>query len=469
MARFTTKLLLFTILLWTTQRAVAQAPNTLTAADKIYGLSKFWQEVNYNFVYLNRVDKAKWDGAYRKLITTVAQTPNDYQYYLELQKFCALLKDGHTNVNFPRSIEQMTTNFGDYRLMLQNIDNKAIVVRINASKKDEIPIGSEVVEVNGQSTATYITEQVAPYIASSTDYILKDWGTRDLLKGVAGDTYRIKIKKPKGEVVALTLTHRKTEEQAVYPAFEPEKGLLDFKWLPDGIAYVALNSFDSAKIDSLFIQRLPELYKAKALVVDLRANGGGSTEIGTAILKYLTNDKLLYGAKSRSRLHIGTYKAWGNYIESKDTITGKKEWGFTKQETVKAYKIAQGTFYNEFDYSPETIRLAAKRIVVPTVLLVGHYTASAAEDFLIAAANQKHMLKMGENSFGSTGQPLSFDLPGGGSARVCTKQDTYPDGREFVGYGIKPDVEVKPTLKDYLAKRDPVLAKAVAYLKSKVN
>jgi hypothetical protein len=34
----------------------------------------------------------------------------------------------------------------------------------------------------------------------------------------------------------------------------------------------------------------------------------------------------------------------------------------------------------------------------------------------------------------------------GGSARICTKKDTYPNGKEFVGYGIKPDIEVKRTL-----------------------
>lgn len=464
-----TRVLLMALLLLSTFRGSAQLPNTLTPADKLYGLSTFWQEVNYNFVYLDKVDKAKWEDAYRKLLATVGQTPNDYAYYRQLQRFCALLKDGHTNVFFPPGVEQMTTNFGAYRLMLRNLDNKAIVVRTNASKKNEIPVGSEVVEVNGQPTATYLAEQVAPYIASSTDYILKDWGTRDLLTGVTGDSYRIKIKKPKGEIIALTLTHQKTEEQAVYPEFEPEKGLFEFKWLSNSIAYVALNSFGDAKIDSLFIQKLPELYKAKGLVVDLRANGGGSTEIGTTILQYLTPDKLLYGAKSRSRLHVGTYKAWGSYLQPQDTVAGKKEWGFAKPEALKAYRIAQGTFYHVFDYSPDTIKLAAPRLVVPTVLLLGHNTASAAEDFLIAAATQKHMLTMGENSFGSTGQPLSFPLPGGGSARVCTKQDTYPDGREFVGYGIKPAVAVQPTLKDYLAGRDPTLLRATAYLKTKIK
>ncbi|WP_375416528.1 S41 family peptidase [uncultured Hymenobacter sp.] len=461
-------LLVVSLLLLATS-ADAQMRNTLTPADKLYGLSKFWQEVNYNFVYLDKVDEAKWDEAYRQLLASVPQTPNDYAYYRELQKFCALLKDGHTNVYFPQGIEQMTTNFGDYRLFVQNIDNKAIIIRTNASKQDEIPVGSEITEVNGQPTAAYITEHVAPYISSSTDYILKDWGIRDLLKGVAGDTYKVKIKKPKGGIVSLNLTHQLTEEKAVYPEFEPERGLLDFKWLPNGVAYVALNSFGNPKIDSLFIQKLPELYTAKGLIVDLRYNGGGNTEIGTAILKYLTTDKLLYNAKSRTRQHVATYKAWGGYVEPKDTVAGNKDWGITKQEALKYYQVAHGNFYQNLDSAPDTVKLSAKRIIVPTVVLIGHYTASAAEDFLIAAAPQKHLLTMGENSFGSTGQPLSFGLPGGGSARICTKQDTYPDGREFVGYGIKPAVEVKPTLKDYLAKRDPVLIKALAYLKTKIR
>ena len=100
---------------------------------------------------------------------------------------------------------------------------------------------------------------------------------------------------------------------------------------------------------------------------------------------------------------------------------------------------------------------------------MGHNTASVAEDFLIYADNQKHMTKIGKNSFGSTGQPFVFELPGGGSARICTKKDTYPDGREFVGYGIKPDIIVKRTLNDYLTKKDPVMEKAIEHLKQKLK
>jgi C-terminal processing protease CtpA/Prc len=58
-------------------------------------------------------------------------------------------------------------------------------------------------------------------------------------------------------------------------------------------------------------------------------------------------------------------------------------------------------------------------------------------------------------------------LPGGGSARICIKMDTYPDGREFVGYGIQPDIRVVPTVKDYLENRDVVLEAALKYFEEK--
>lgn len=142
-------ILLLTLL--TTCLTMAQIPNRLTPADKVYGLSKFWEEVNYNFIYLDKVDKVKWDSTYKALITIVQKTENDYQYYRELQKFAAFLKDGHTNVYFPQSIDTLLyqTSFGAYKLYLTNIDNKIIVQGINKSKKDELPVGSEIIEVNG--------------------------------------------------------------------------------------------------------------------------------------------------------------------------------------------------------------------------------------------------------------------------------------------------------------------------------
>jgi C-terminal processing protease CtpA/Prc len=100
------------------------------------------------------------------------------------------------------------------------------------------------------------------------------------------------------------------------------------------------------------------------------------------------------------------------------------------------------------------------------VVLSGPATFSAAEDFLVAWKNSGRGKVIGEPSGGSTGQPLVFQLPGGGSARVCTKRDTFPDGTEWVGKGIAPDILVRPTLADVRAGRDTVLEQAREFLKA---
>jgi len=437
-----------------------QIPNKLSNEEKIYGLSKFWQEVNYNFVYLNKVDRTAWDNQYKTLITEVQNTQNDYEYYRLLQKFCALLKDGHTNVWFPKEIQDniFTNEFGDFRFILSNIDGKAIITKISKDKIDEFPIGTEIIKVNGMTTNHFIEQNVKPYISSSTEHILNDRSIEYLLKGYKGATFNLELKLPNSKIKSLEVTLDKSKEQELYP--EEKTNLLEFKWLKQDIAYVALNSFTSWEIMDMFSDKFPEIQKAKKLIIDLRENGGGKENIGREIIKYLTNDTILYSSKSKSRLHIPTYKAWGYYSKVGDTVNN--DW--QKQ----AYLSYKDEFYYDFPYNHySTANLDITRIEIPTVILIGHKTASAAEDFLIYADNQENMTKIGEPTFGSTGQPMIFELGNGSYARVCTKKDTYPDGREFVGYGIKPDIEIKTTLTDYMENKDPVLEKAIEYLNKK--
>ena len=460
MTSYKIRILVFFVFFTCAVSSLAQMPNTLSGSEKVYGLSLFWQEVNYNFVYLNKVDREAWNTRYRELIDEVQKTENDYEYYRLLQAFCAMLGDGHTNVYFPEKIQAQlfNTHFGEYRLFLSNIDGKAIISRVNASKKREIPIGTEIVKVNGVPTAEYRSQFVKPYISSSTVHILEDWSVMRLFEAPEGTSFEVEMLTPKGETKRLKLTHQKTEEQEVYPVW-PDWELLQLTWPEKDLAYIKLNTFSDPAIDSIFFAKLPELRKAKKMIIDLRDNGGGSSEIGCAILKHLTNDQVLFGSTMRSRQHIPSYKAWGNWVEAADTVGD--EWAR------KSYLAFRDEMYYDFEYAPDTIYGEVERIVVPTVVLIGHNTASAAEDFLIWADGQKHMTKIGEPTFGSTGQPMLLEMPGGGSARICTKQDRYPDGREFVGVGILPDILVKPTIEDYQKNRDAAFEKALEFLKKK--
>lgn len=441
---------------FTVNFGLAQIPNTLTKTEKLYGLSKFWQEANYNFVYLDRRDRERWEKSYLKMLEDVQNTENDYEYYKLLQKFCAILKDGHTNIYLPDDIKVFQTYFGDYRIWVSNIKNKAIVTRVNYSKKDEIPIGSEIIRVNGQETQNYIEKHIKPYIASSTTHVLEDWAVSKMFRSPAGTSYDVVFKLPDGQLKKLSLTHEEVTEEKVYPKFE-ESQLLEFKWLKDKTAYLALNSFGDKDLLDQFQDIIPELNKSKKLIIDLRDNGGGNTSIARPIFKHFTDDSLFYGSKSRSRLHIPAYKAWGRTISKNDTLNSD----FAKQ----AYLTYRDSYYHEFSRSPYKVEADIPNIVVSTVILIDHFTASAAEDFLIFTEGQEHITLIGRPTFGSTGQPLFFDLPGGGRARICTKEDTYPNDKKFVGVGVQPDIFVDKTVDDFIENKDPTLDRAIEYLK----
>ena len=68
---------------------------------------------------------------------------------------------------------------------------------------------------------------------------------------------------------------------------------------------------------------------------------------------------------------------------------------------------------------------------------------------------------IGEPTGGSTGDPVSFALPGGGFGRVSTSANV---GTALVGHGVQPQVLVPRTVEDFLAGRDAALERAVIEL-----
>lgn len=102
-------------------------------------------------------------------------------------------------------------------------------------------------------------------------------------------------------------------------------------------------------------------------------------------------------------------------------------------------------------------------------VLIDAGTRSAAEGFVVFMDQIPGVTLVGRPSNGSTGQPLIVSLPGGGFALIVSKRNTYPDGTEFVGVGIQPDIVVETTIDDVRAGRDPVLERARAVLRSSAS
>jgi len=290
-------------------------------------------------------------------------------------------------------------------------------------------------EIDGTPVATFIERDLDPYISSSTMQDRQLQRMRMLLDGPPDSTARTKWRTIEGGTidVALTRNRSKNRQALRLPSHDP----YEQKLYPGGVAYIALNSFDNNEIVKRFEANFEQLREAPAWIIDLRMNGGGSSSIGYAILKHFI-DSTLSGSKQRSRLYNPTTEARGrpqSYFE----------WETDQIEP------AAGAHYRG-----------------PVYVLTSPSTCSAAEDFLVPLRIAKRIVTVGEPTCGSTGQPLQFTIYGA-TGRICTKWDQYPDGTDFVGLGVTPDVPVARSAKDVAAGRDAVLEKALELASAKLK
>jgi len=420
-----------------------EVSNELTDAEKIYGLTLFWQEVNYSFVYFDQVPDLNWDSTFKAFIPQVLATENTYDYYRTLQRFAALLNDGHTSVTMP---QHYWDSLDRPKIGLLEMQERIYISNVDTSLKGVIPIGSEVIAVDKIPTAEYMATDVFPYYSSSTNHWLWYWCGFRMLAGRRDTEVELTYLTPARDTQVISMVRNRAGLEW-YPPLEYSKELTEFRWIEDSIAYVALNGFHDYKAVDEFEDYLSELKSARGLIIDLRENGGGDTGIGARILSHFTTDTLV-GSTWKTREHRGAHKAWGRF----DTLSATEN---------RAYFEGKA-WYNGSPYKHPPADSVI--LTYPVVILMNHSTASAAEDFLVMCDQLRNISLVGEPSNGSTGQPLQFDLPGGGRGHVCAKRDTYPDGRDFVGIGVQPDILVEPSPQDVFSDNDVILQRAVSHL-----
>ena len=76
---------------------ISTLPKINNTEDKVFGLSKIWSEIKYNFVNIDKVN-FDIDSLYQSTLTRILLTKNDIEYYDELELFLAKFNDGHTGI-----------------------------------------------------------------------------------------------------------------------------------------------------------------------------------------------------------------------------------------------------------------------------------------------------------------------------------------------------------------------------------
>ena len=141
------------------------APDNPTDALKIYELSLIWKEAAYNFAFWESLmPLSDWDKAYRDALPAVLATQNLYDYYLELMKFVALLRDGHTDVKMPQSIEENPAYASGLPIFMTYSNGEYVVSDIKRVAGEKVKQWSVVKKINGQDVYEYVAQHVFPYV-----------------------------------------------------------------------------------------------------------------------------------------------------------------------------------------------------------------------------------------------------------------------------------------------------------------
>lgn len=398
---------------------VEPVPPPLTMAERVQGLATIWGEAKFNFAFWDHLPGEDWwDERFREYLPQVMAAESDLAYWRLLQRFLCLLRDGHTNVRLPRHL-QLAEALPP--LTVSSVEGRPVVVAGNV-----LPPGTEILAVDGRPAAE-LRAEMAPVTPSSTPQWTELRTAELLLQGPAGSAVRLSVRMPDGTVRKVEL-----ERSGKLPA-PPD---LEVRDLGGGIRHVMLNSMGSLQTIERFHEAFPHFEGVRGLVIDVRRNGGGHTDVGYAVMTRLLTEPG-QGSAFRLRTYIPTFRAW----------CLEQHW----------------IHYPGDQLQPDAQR---PRFSGPVAVLSSPASFSAAEDFLVAFKASGRGPIIGEASGGSTGQPLSLQLPGGGSFRVCTLRQSFPDGTDFIGSGVQPDIPCAPTIAGLGAGRDEVLERALRFIQT---
>ena len=392
---------------------------------RMAGFAKMWSAVKQNFVFLDQRPNVDWEGILPSYLPRVARAKSHAEYLGLVEEALALLEDGHTRLLGTIGLNDIPA------LRIESVEGRPVVTEVGDTPElvqAGIAVGAEIIEVDGVPFENLLQQRLRR-ISASTPHDRRDRAYRSLLQGPVGGTATVTLREPNREPRTIRLNRNLQENRLAAPWLSRPR--LEYRELEDGISYVALNSFGSDRIVEEFDEHFDRIAASRALILDIRENGGGSTGNGFAIIARLIEDQITETSTWRTRLYRPTLEAWGR----------PSEW-------------------HEGGDSGVIEPRGSSAFTGPVAVLVGPRTFSSAEDFLVPLKATKRAVLVGSVTGGSTGQPIRVPIYQA-SVLICTKWDRFPDGTEFVGVGVRPDIPVERTIEDVARGIDPVLQAAI--------
>ena len=375
-------------------------------------LARAWAAIPLYFAHREDVPDLDLEALYRETVPAVREAKTRKAFDLAMMAFMARLHNGHS---WFWDDWLYRTEGAKLPFSLRPLGGRWVV---GASHVPGLPAGSVVTTVDGVPIARFYGRQKRYLNASSDRQARYKLGGRPWLW-----PQRFTLGLASGRRVTVTRGHR-----GPTPPPKPSH-----RWLAGRVGYLRIASFGNPDSEAEAVAAVKRFAAghARALIVDVRGNGGGSTP-----------EKLVAALMDRR------YRYWRESTPQRLGVLGARG-----AEPFARARLA---------WPATWVKPEAPAFTGPVVILVDGRCTSACEDFVEPFADNHRATMVGERTAGSSGQPWYRFFPGGMRIMIGAKREAFPDGRRFEGVGIAPDVEVKPTLASLRAGADPALVRAEA-------
>ncbi|MBN2618444.1 MAG: hypothetical protein JXR64_09075 [Spirochaetales bacterium] len=423
----------------------------LTQEEKIYGLSLIWQEVNYNYAYLQNYN-LDWDSLYRANIPKVLAAKNLLEYYSVLSKTINSFHEGHTTIILPSDIKKL---YGNVPIAMSYINGNYYVTAFSSKYKDKVSLGSMLVSVNDYNVNDYFKKFLFPDNNLATHIAKRQMGKGRFFAGLLSEELNATFLNPNGKTVSLKLKRMPYFPKEIkiieVPRMYQDTAFLYKKY--GDIAYIRINSFLNNTPSTSFSKLVDSLKHKKAIIFDIRSNKGGNSQYATDIVSYFSNKETMPIWWGQHKVNKGYSKAVGVHTFLYGDSLAKANNYYADFVNLSYFEGGQYSYPNNTNGELKDLRV---------VVLCNYATISSAEAFILQLKQVTSVTVIGEPTAGSSTMPLEVRLPGGGGFKIATVKALDENGQQYKY--TEPDITLIPSLEDEIEGNDIVLLRAIDFL-----
>jgi C-terminal processing protease CtpA/Prc len=386
-------------------------------AYRLLGAIRFWNVIHYFFPYKHLIEEG-WDSILERFLPKVEAARDAREYALAIAEMGTHTHDSHV---FVRSMA-LAEHFGRAApsVFLREIEGEPVVTWLGKepSLKDSgLEVGDVVLKVDDQPVRERMAE-LARYTTASTPQALTHRVLDRLLAGPADSRVTLLVRDRDGR-------ERERRLLRTIPRTSPT-GVNDqpvLRLLEGNLGYADLTRLNVAQVDEMFEQ----FQKARGIIFDMRGYPRGT--------------------------------AWA--IAPRINTKGARDAADFRRPLVGGGGFSNGSYHFLQPIPP----LGGKTLYRgKTVMLIDERAISQSEHtgLFFEAANGTTFI--GSPTAGANGDITTLTLPGGIVISFSGHDVRHADGRQLQRVGLRPHIEVRPTLRGIREGPDEVLEAARSFL-----